>query len=797
MCRILLFIFLATALHAEDTKKKTAPSKASLNQLNSYNKELTEKIATLIGSSLDLQKPSLNQDDKESLQKVLTSHPEYIFELAIFIKPEFVSKILPGPEKGKINFDKKDFYTALLRLFLTEKHDQILETRLHQITWLAGNNKDHLQSHIAHFQKILSTQITPPWQTRLNYTLSLLFEAQGKHDESLRAILTASKTKDSSLRDLIRRQLLIAVSRTNKFQIYGDFIEQSYDAKAGNFQKFEELHDKFCVELLNGKDNNQLVNQLIKLQPNYQARLNQIKILAGFHNPKTAPTITQDISLLLRLKKYTQAEQLIAKEKDTFMQSILLLQLTQERDGSIKPELITRARDLAKSNAQKLQLFQWQIAYHIYSPTIWEDLRYLALTSENIQERYSAFLTSSGQTHAARLFVMLPKIISRSKLHDILSLMVFSSSEQGFIAYTSLLQREFKFSPAELSLVVSECSSLALQKAMPNAASVILRLIDEKNHNIQQVMVSSMALIQKEDFMGAAHNGLLRQNLRVPALMEMATHSLNKSKKVDKAKKSADISYSYYTSVKSLLAITAYFEQNHLPEISQSIYAQIQTRPTMFNKELLSLLNAASKNYLSQENYRGWMKISGLYLGYTLLHPESAYTPMQSLKLRTDLLRHRLLHAIQDDNFALAQTTVKKWLNEFKDDIEPVIILQKFCADKPAYNKLLTEAFEKPWAILYQHVQAHPDAVSQLNMLAWMGASCNRKINEALRYAKHAYKIQPQPAYLDTLAQCLYVSGDTKQATTFLKQCIILDPTNFYYTNKLALWQADSPGKNE
>ena len=506
---------------------------------------------------------------------------------------------------------------------------------------------------------------------------------------------------------------------------------------------------------------------------------------------------TQDINLLLRFKKYAQAEKLIKQEKDAFTQSLLQLQLSQERDGSIKPQLISKANRLAKTNAQKLQLLQWQIAYHIYSPTIWEDLRQLALTSKNLQDRYRAFLTSSGQAHAARLFVMLPKTISRSKLHDILSLMVLSANEQSFIAYTSLLQREFKFSPAELSLVVSECSSLALQKAMPNAATAILSLIDEKNHNIQQVMVSSMALIQKEDFMGAAHNGLLRQNLRVPALMEMATHSLSKSKKADKAKKSADICYSYYTSIKSLLSITTYFEQNHLPEISQSIYAQIQTRPATFNKDLLSLLNAASKNYLSQENYRGWMQISGLYLGYALLHPESAYTPMQSLKLRTDLLRHRLLHAIQDNDFPLAQTTVKKWLMEFKDDIEPVIILQKFCSDKPAYNKLLTEAFEKPWTILYQHVQAHPDAVSQLNMLAWMGASCNRKINEALRYAKHAYKIQPQPAYLDTLAQCLYVAGHKKQATTFLKQCIMLDPTNFYYTNKLALWQADSPGKNE
>ena len=112
MCRILLFIFLATALYAEDTKKKSAPSKASLNQLDSYNKELTKKISALIETPLDLQKPRLNQEEIESLQKAFISHPEYIFELAISLRPELASQILPKPEKDKRNFEKKDFYTA-------------------------------------------------------------------------------------------------------------------------------------------------------------------------------------------------------------------------------------------------------------------------------------------------------------------------------------------------------------------------------------------------------------------------------------------------------------------------------------------------------------------------------------------------------------------------------------------------------------------------------------------------------------------------------------------------------------
>ena len=799
MCRILLFIFLATATYAEAPKKKNTADKVPENKLSSYNKELTEKLKQQQLSESDFSSTSPDAQVTKRLQGLLQSQPQLSFDSSVLISSSAMTHYLKNRALKQSSFNDQSFYTALLHSFLVEKNYQTIESSLHRTSWLAGNKEESLNKYIKHLSTLSHLELSSFWGARINYTLSLLLEAKGDHSQSLSTIQKALQYKNVELRELIRRQLLICASRTNQFEVYGNYISSVKNSRGDKYQKFEELNDALSVQLLIGHDSPESIKELGQLQPNYEDRLTQIKILSGLHDAAYQDSKNKNdrklIPFLLKRKSYELAAKSIQSEPDPFQKTLLQLEFQQARDGAIDPKLILKSSQLAQTSEQKSQLFQWQIGHHLFTENLWTDLQDLALKGKSTEERFRAFFVSSKQLHAARLFAMLPKNISRHKLFDILTLMTLTSSESSFLAYTDLLQREFKFTPAELSLVVTECTSLALQKSMPNAALAILSLIDEKNHNIQQVLISSIALIQKSDFMGAAHNGLIRQNLRVPALMEMATFSLKKSNKLDKAKKSSKISYSYYTSIKSLLTITSYFEQNHLPEISQSIYEQINSRPLSFDKNLLALLQAASNNYLSQENYKAWMKISGLYLGYALLHPDKIYSPAESIRLRSDILRHRLLHAIHDKNQQLAKETTSKWVNEFPGDIEPVIILHQFCANDKEYRTTFQKAFHTQWDTLTEHVTKHPDAVSQLNMLAWMAATCHIELKQALLYARHAYKLQPQAAYLDTLAQCLYASGKTEQATKFLKQCIAQDPSNFYYSNKLALWQADSSGK--
>ena len=157
--------------------------------------------------------------------------------------------------------------------------------------------------------------------------------------------------------------------------------------------------------------------------------------------------------------------------------------------------------------------------------------------------------------------------------------------------------------------------------------------------------------------------------------------------------------------------------------------------------------------------------------------------------MRKDLLRYRLLIAIKQKNAPKIIAHTQKWLREFPKDIEPVLVLQKSSLPlNPQILSLKKEAFKIVWNRLEAHLKRFPNSAPSLNAIAWLGANTGQNIDKSITYARRAYKLEKNTAYLDTLAQCLYSAGQLDEAIELLKVCVKLEPNTYYFSQKLALW---------
>ncbi len=73
--------------------------------------------------------------------------------------------------------------------------------------------------------------------------------------------------------------------------------------------------------------------------------------------------------------------------------------------------------------------------------------------------------------------------------------------------------------------------------------------------------------------------------------------------------------------------------------------------------------------------------------------------------------------------------------------------------------------FEKSWSHIEKEITAYPNDHNARNTAAWLGARTGIRLDDSLKYAKLALRIQPkQPAYLDTLAEIYFAKRDRASA---------------------------------
>ena len=101
------------------------------------------------------------------------------------------------------------------------------------------------------------------------------------------------------------------------------------------------------------------------------------------------------------------------------------------------------------------------------------------------------------------------------------------------------------------------------------------------------------------------------------------------------------------------------------------------------------------------------------------------------------------------------------------------------------------ELFNQVYDVNERVTREFPKAASYHNNLAWVGAKCNRRLDDALEHARAATTLAPQnAAYLDTLAEVHFLRGEREAAIRHMQRCLELDPKNSYFQGQLKRFQA-------
>lgn len=97
-------------------------------------------------------------------------------------------------------------------------------------------------------------------------------------------------------------------------------------------------------------------------------------------------------------------------------------------------------------------------------------------------------------------------------------------------------------------------------------------------------------------------------------------------------------------------------------------------------------------------------------------------------------------------------------------------------------DRLFAQIFE----INQQVCEDFPRSAHHRNQTAWLAVRCGRHLDDGLRHARQAVKLQgDNPAYLDTLAELESVHGNHREAIRLMKRCISLRPQSEFFVNRL------------
>ena len=79
-----------------------------------------------------------------------------------------------------------------------------------------------------------------------------------------------------------------------------------------------------------------------------------------------------------------------------------------------------------------------------------------------------------------------------------------------------------------------------------------------------------------------------------------------------------------------------------------------------------------------------------------------------------------------------------------------------------------------------------PRAAAHHNGLAWLAARCGRRLDDAIRHAEAAVRLDPeQAAYVDTLAEVHFRRGNRGQAIALARRAVELEPENSQFRARL------------
>ena len=150
----------------------------------------------------------------------------------------------------------------------------------------------------------------------------------------------------------------------------------------------------------------------------------------------------------------------------------------------------------------------------------------------------------------------------------------------------------------------------------------------------------------------------------------------------------------------------------------------------------------------------------------------------ESIRMNQQIAQFQALDACKKKDYAKAKEVLVKILEaKGEPDVDLLILARKiavFTKDSEwldALEKRIDEILDQTEKDILSESQKYLNA-NQMNTYAWLAANTERKLDEALEYAKEAVRILGSPGIQDTLATVYFARGDYEKALEVQTQAV-------------------------
>jgi len=149
-------------------------------------------------------------------------------------------------------------------------------------------------------------------------------------------------------------------------------------------------------------------------------------------------------------------------------------------------------------------------------------------------------------------------------------------------------------------------------------------------------------------------------------------------------------------------------------------------------------------------------------------------------------------HAESQGDYAGQRAHLSKAIDRYEIDADVLIAMYRLKGADKAYRQDTRKRIEHVSKVLSQQIREFPDNASLLNHWAWLIANTEGNYQQALAYSRASLKWQPEEAsFLDTLARCLYATGDLAGALEQQRKAARLDPHVHAIKRQLAFFEQE------